>query len=67
MKTNQLGMKIYKGDISSAFLQSGNTQEKRKVYAEPVPELRQMLGLTDDEVVQILAATYGLTVATREF
>ena len=67
LKTAQLGFKLEKGDISSAFLQSGNTQEAREVFAEPVPELTELMQLGKDEVVQILNATYGLTVAPREF
>ena len=67
LKSAELGFSLEKGDITSAFLQSGNTQEHRQVFAEPVPELKQALGLNDDECVQILGATYGLTVAPREF
>ena len=67
LKAAELGFDIEKGDISSAFLQSGNSQEHRQVFAEPVPELVKALGLKPNEVVQILNATYGLTVAPREF
>jgi hypothetical protein len=40
-------------------------EEARGIYAEPAPELRKALGLSEDELVQVLKAWYGLTNAPR--
>lgn len=47
-------------DAKTAFLQGGATQTKRGVYAIPVPELAEALGIPVDIAVQIHKACYGL-------
>ena len=51
-----------------AFLQGDtDTEEKRKVYTDPVPELRAAMNLKGDEICQVLKAGYGLTAAPRRW
>ena len=61
------GWRSWLADASSAFLQGEATEEERELYALPVPQLREALGLSDDDVVQILEACYGLTNAPRRW
>ena len=61
------GWKTLKSDAKAAFLQTNNTQGKRRIFGIPVVELQQALGLAHGQAVQFLKAAYGLTVAPREF
>ena len=61
------GWQSWLADASSAFLQGEATEEERELYALPVPQLREALGLNEDDVVQILKECYGLTNAPRRW
>lgn len=61
------GWQVLKSDAKAAFLQTGETQRRRQTFGRPVPELRDALGLSYHQAVQILKAAYGLTVAPKEF
>ncbi|CAE6950806.1 RE1 [Symbiodinium sp. CCMP2592] len=55
------------GDVKSAFLQAKSPQEKRGVFATPVPELSKALNLREGQAVQLLKSCYGLVSAPREW
>lgn len=55
--------KMLKGDIRSAFLQGMASEEQREIFAYPLPELADALGISRDHPVQILKAAYGLVNA----
>ena len=52
-----------KGDVRAAFLQGASSEEDRKLFAKPVPELACEMGLKEGECVQILKSCYGLITA----
>ena len=62
------GWRSWLADASSAFLQGETTEEEWELYALPVPQLREAIGLNDDDMVQILkgvgykvkAGTWGI-------
>ena len=57
-----------KCDAKSAFLQtSRNTEEHRSVFAIPVPELAQAMGVPPNQAVQIVKSCYGLVNAPHEW
>lgn len=56
-----------KADAKSAFLQGTSNQKERHIFAIPVPELAEGLGIPQGEAVQILKAAYGLVSAPREW
>ena len=58
---------VLKSDAKAAFLQTGETQTRRQIFGRPVPELREAMGLDGHQMIQILKAAYGLTVAPKEF
>ncbi|CAJ1435004.1 unnamed protein product [Effrenium voratum] len=61
------GWRVTKADARAAFLQGGETQLQRQVFGLPVEELATAMNLPKGRAVQFLKATYGLTVAPREW
>ncbi|CAJ1424602.1 unnamed protein product, partial [Effrenium voratum] len=61
------GWRVTKADARAAFLQGGETQLQRQVFGLPVEELATAMDLPKGRAVQFLKATYGLTVAPREW
>lgn len=62
------GWRCEKGDVIGAFLQGRDeTEALRAVYTDPVPELREAMGMKDTEIAQIVKAGYGLTCAPRRW
>ena len=53
------------GDIRTAFLRGDDTEMQREVYAEPPPEAKELLGMTDTQVLRIVKAIYGLLHAPK--
>ena len=51
----------------AAFLQGNQSQAHRNVVVEPTPELRQALGLKEEEAIRLLKAVYGLCNAPLEW
>lgn len=74
-RSRQLGLnlatakkwRLKKADAKSAFLQGGPSQTVRQIFAIPVPELAEQLGIPPGQAVQILKAAYGLVSAPREW
>ena len=64
---NHKGWKTMKSDAKAAFLQGGNSQQKRQIFGMPVSELREAMQLQHGQAIQFLKAAYGLTVAPKEF
>ena len=65
-RTRQLvtGWQQWKGDAKSAFLQtSENTEESRSVFAVPVDELADAMGVERKRAVQVIKSCYGLVNA----
>ncbi len=58
---------VVKADAKSAFLQGGNSQAKRGIFAVPVKELADSMKIPFGEAVQVLKAAYGLVSAPREW
>ncbi len=52
-------------DMATAFLQTGRSEENRKVWMEAVPELKRALQAEDHEVLRILKNVYGNATAPR--
>eukprot|EP00434_Breviolum_minutum_P013481 symbB.v1.2.011883.t2/scaffold806.1/size231046/10 len=52
-------------DVATAFLQTGRSEENRKVWMEAVPELKRALQAEDHEVLRILKTVYGNATAPR--
>lgn len=52
-------------DMATAFLQTGKTEESRKIWMEGVPELKRALNAEDWEVLRILKNIYGNATAPR--
>jgi len=57
--------KLTKGDVKTAFLQGDRKEQQRNVYVQPTAEIRRLLGLSDDELMKLEAAVYGLRNAPR--
>ena len=58
------GWQQWKGDAKSAFLQtSENTEESRSVFAVPVDELADAMGVERKRAVQVIKSCYGLVNA----
>ena len=55
------------GDIKTAFLRGDNTELEREVYAEPPPEVKQHLGMSDTQLFRIVKAIYGLLHAPKKW
>jgi hypothetical protein len=63
----QHGWKLYKGDVTAAFLQ-GRPLEGKNKYALAPPELAEAMGLPPGErVVRLLKSVYGLTTAPLDW
>ena len=56
-----------KADAKSAFLQGSSNQAKRNIFAVPVEELSEAMGLPRGQAVRLLKAAYGLASAPREW
>ena len=52
-------------DMSTAFLQTGKTEEDRRIWMQGVPELNRALGAEPHEAVRILKNVYGNATALR--
>eukprot|EP00435_Cladocopium_sp_Y103_P012521 s2780_g3.t1 len=52
-------------DLTTAFLQTGKTEESREIWTYGVSELRAALGAEDHEVLRILKNIYGNATAPR--
>ena len=59
------GLRIHKGDVKAAFLQSQSSNTG--IFVEPVRELREAMDLREDEVVLMLKKAYGLCDAPKEW
>ena len=55
--------RILKADVKAAFLQGDATEEDRNLFAVPVPELSDALGLPHGQAVQVIKSCYGLVSA----
>ena len=62
-----LGLKMRKGDVKTAFLQGQANQGADNVIVEPCAELREALGVDERYVIRLLKAVYGLCNAPREW
>jgi len=58
-------LKVECGDVETAFLQGEKSEEARQIYVEPTKELRDRLGIGDNQVLQLLGAVYGLRTAPK--
>eukprot|EP00170_Pyropia_yezoensis_P002751 contig_11549_g2756 len=54
-----LGFRIFSRDVNQSYLQSKD-KLSRPVYLDPRQEVRAILGVADDEVLQVLKPLYGL-------
>ena len=52
-------------DLTTAFLQTGKTEESREIWTYRVPQLKSALGAEDHEVLRILKNIYGNATAPR--
>jgi hypothetical protein len=52
-------------DMLTAFLQTKSHQEEEQLWTTGAPELRQALGCSDEDLLQIVKNLYGLTTAPR--
>ena len=52
-------------DMSTAFLQTGKTEEKRHIWMQGIPELNRALGAEPSEAIRILKNVYGNATAPR--
>eukprot|EP00974_Lingulodinium_polyedra_P028349 2734340-Lingulodinium_polyedra.AAC.1 len=59
------GLRLHKGDVKAAFLQSRSVDTG--LLVEPVRELRDAMGLNQDEVILLLKKAYGLCDAPKEW
>ena len=59
--------RLTKADAKSAFLQGTSNQADRNIFAVPVDELADALGIERGQAVKILKAAYGLVSAPREW
>lgn len=60
-------MRLSSGDIRTAFLQGDATESQDELYGYPPPEVRQMLGMKDHEIIRIIKAIYGLLNAPKRW
>ena len=58
-------MDVELADTISAFLQTGHTEEHRKLSTPGIKKLQEALGVSHDEALRILSAIYGLTNVVR--
>ena len=58
-------LRLHKGDVKAAFLQSRGAHTG--IMVEPVRELREAMDLKEDEVVMMLKKAYGLCDAPKEW
>ena len=58
-----LGMKVFKGDAKTAFLQGSVGDQE--LHCEPIAELAQALGLEHHQCVRLRKSVYGLIDAPR--
>ena len=56
-------MKVETRDVRTAFLQGDVDAGEIDVLCEPIKELKEKLGLEQDQVVRLLKAVYGLVDA----
>ena len=56
-----LGMKLEKGDVTAAFLQG--TKIERDLFAVPVEELAEALGIEPGQAARLTKEAYGLVAA----
>ncbi|CAE7322055.1 RE2, partial [Symbiodinium sp. CCMP2456] len=57
------GWVIWGADIKTAFLSGDNSD--RQLYFRPPPEVRELMNLSDDDVLRLNKAAYGLAEAPR--
>eukprot|EP00971_Amphidinium_carterae_P048351 952851-Amphidinium_carterae.1 len=55
---------IHSGDVKTAFLQG--SLDERECFCNPPKDVREELGMSDDEVLQLQRAAYGLRNAPRQ-
>ena len=55
------------GDVKTGFLQGDKTETQRDVYLEPIKEIRERLGLTDNQLLRLLGSAYGLRTDPRSW
>ena len=55
------------GDIKTAFLQGDDTEEARRVFADPPPDVKENLGMKDTELFRLKKAVYGLLNAPKRW
>ena len=67
LKCAQQRWVVQKGDVRCAFLQGdvGNNAQADRVFCEPLPELAAAMGLTKDQVVELIRSVYGLVDGGR--
>ena len=58
-------LKLHRGDVKAAFLQSQGADTG--ILVEPVKELRDAMGLQEDELVEMMKKAYGLCDAPKEW
>eukprot|EP00971_Amphidinium_carterae_P344827 6485445-Amphidinium_carterae.1 len=56
---------IYSGDVKTAYLQG--SLDSRDCYCSPPKDVRHMLGMKEDEILQLQRAAYGLRNAPRQW
>ena len=56
-----------KADVRAAFLQARSPQREQPIFARPVAELAERMGLSHDQAVRIVGSCYGLCTAPREW
>ena len=61
----QRGWQLESLDMSTAFLQTGKTEEPRRIWMHGVDELNEALGAAPHEVLRILKNVYGNATAPR--
>ena len=64
----QNGWKLYKGDVTAAFLQGRELSNEKCKYAIAPKELAEAMGLPEGEtIIRLLKSVYGLTAAPLEW
>lgn len=56
-----------KRDVRAASLQGKPTEELRNVFVEPTAELREIMNLGDEDILQLLKPGYGTVRAPRQW
>jgi len=59
--------RLESADAKSAFLQSENQEESRRLWTRATPEVAHAMGVTPGTLMRIIGAIYGLTNAPRIF